>query len=315
MKADVIFIEMSSEEERRTAKDAEDRSSELATTQYLVETIKQLQVENENLRLELRKVKGIPSGKIGLAFIVPGALALIFSIINNSNVLAFIGLGLTFWGALFFFVRPIKYVKSSLLDSAAISTYTTVDRIVRDLKLKGKSYYIPPYPKEVYLPEYLKGLKEPVVFISAGSSSIPSIEELAKSKFLLENPNGICIAPPGLGLLTEFENELRKDMAEFQLSELCESLPPIIVESLQLAKEMEIRPDDNGVYIKMFDSIYKNLYRAKENLLSVNSLGCPIVSAVACAIAKTTGKIVTIKKTNVSPDNQTIEVWYNFLEA
>lgn len=315
MKADVIFIEMSSEKKRQTAKDAEDRSSELTTTQYLVETIRQLQTENENLKLELRKVKGIPSGKIGLAFIVPGALALIFSILNNSNILAFIGLGLTFWGALFLFVRPVEYVKGSLLDSAAISIYTTIDRIVRDLKFKGKSYYIPPYPKEVYLPEHLKGLKEPVVFISADSGGMPSIEALAKSKFLLENPNGICVAPPGLGLLTEFENELKADITKFQLSELCENLPPIVVESLQLAKEMEIRLNDSEVYLRMFDPVYKTLYRAKENLISVHSLGCPVASAIACAIAKTTGKIVTIKKTNVSPDDQAIEVWYNFSEA
>jgi hypothetical protein len=306
---------MSREKKKQTAKDAEDKSSELTTTQYLVETIKQLQMENENLKLELRKVKGIPSGKIGLAFIAPGTLALIFSITNDSSILAFIGLGLTFWGALFFFVRPVRYVKSSLLDSAAISTYTTIDRITNDLKFKGKSYYIPPYPREVYLPEYLKGLKEPVVFISADTGGMPSIEELAKSKFLLENPNGICIAPPGLGLLTEFERELRKDITNLKLTELCESLPPLIVESLQLAKEIEIKISDSEVYLRILDSTHKNLYRKEENLKSIHSLGCPLISAIACALAKTTGKMVTIQKDNISVDNQTIEVWYRFVEA
>jgi len=152
------------------SREKEDKTSELTTTQYLIETIKQLQVENENLKLEMKKLKGAPSGKIVLAFIIPGALALTFSIINNSTILAFIGLSLTFWGVLFFFVRPIRYVQSSLLDSTALATYTTIDRIVKDLKFKGKSYYIPPYPKEVYLPDYLKGLKDPVVFVSADES-------------------------------------------------------------------------------------------------------------------------------------------------
>ncbi|MGB9694303.1 MAG: hypothetical protein ACPLYF_05605, partial [Fervidobacterium sp.] len=267
------------DKKKETIKDAEDKSSELMTTQYLVETIKQLQTETENLKLELRKLKGIPSGKIGLAFIMPGAVALIFSIINESNVLAFIGLGLTFWGALFFFVRPVRYVKSTFLDSAALSTYITIDRIINDLKFKGKSYYIPPYPKEVYLPEYLKGLKEPVVFISADTGGMPSIEELAKSKFLLKNPNGICVAPPGLGILTEFEKELRKDMANLKLTEVCESLPPLIVESLQLAKEIEMKISDSEVYLRILDSTHKNLYRKEENLKSIHSLGCPLISA------------------------------------
>ncbi|MGB9714164.1 MAG: hypothetical protein ACPLZC_04190, partial [Candidatus Bathyarchaeales archaeon] len=186
---------------------------------------------------------------------------------------------------------------------------------LKDLKLKGKSYYIPPYPKEVYLPEYLKGLKETVVFISADTGGMPSIEELAKSKFLLENPNGICVAPPGLGLLTRFEKEVRRDITKLQLDELCESLEPLIVENLQLAKGMEIKVMDKQIYVRIFDSIYKSLYTAEENLRSIHSLGCPLVSAIACTVAKATGKMITIQRDNVSPDGQTIEVWFQFVEG
>ncbi len=300
---------------QQTTKEAEDKTSELTTTQYLVETIKKLQTENENLKIELRKAKGIPSGKIGLAFVIPGALALVFSVTNNSNILAFIGLGLTFWGALFFFIRPIKYVQSSLLDSTAISTYTTIDRIIKDLKLKGKSYYIPPYPKEVYLPEYLKGLKDPVVFISVDTGGMPSIEELAKGKFILENPNGICVAPPGLGLLTQFENQLRKDIAKLKIEELCETLPPTIIENLHLAKEVEMKILENNIYVKILDSTYKNLYISDENLKSIHFLGCPLVSSIACALAKSTGKMITVQEDRISPDGLTIEVWYRLVEG
>lgn len=300
----------------QTTEETEDKSAELKNTQYLIETIKQLQTDIEKLKLELRKARRIPSGKIGIIFIVPGALSLIFAILNNSQILAFIGLGLTFWGALFFFVRPIKYVKSSLLDSTAISSYSTIDRIIKDLKYKGKSYYIPPYPKEVYLPEHLKGLKNMIVFISADSGpGMPSIEEMAKSGFLLENPKGICVAPPGLGLLTQFEKELRTDITKLDLKELCETLPPIILENFQLAKEIEMKTEKNQVHLKIFDSIYTNLYGREQNLKSVHFLGCPLISAITCAIAKTTGKIVTIYRDNVSPDGQTIEAWLHFVEG
>ena len=220
------------------------------------------------------------------------------------------------WGALFLFVRPVGYVKSSLLDSAAISSYSTIDRIIKELKYKGKSYYIPPYPKEVYLPEYLKGLKDMIVFISADSGAgMPAIEEMAKGRFLLENPKGICVAPPGSGLLTQFEKELRVDVTKIELSELCESLPQLVLENFQLAKEIEMKLGENQVYLRIFDSIYKDLYGAEVNLKSVHFLGCPIVSAIACSIAKTTGKIVTIHKDKISSDGQTIEVWYRFTEG
>lgn len=296
--------------------ETEDKSVEPTTTEHLIERTKQLQTEIEDLERELRKVRRIPSQKIGIAFMVPGVLSLIFSILNDIQILAFIGLGLTFWGALFIFVRPIRYVRSSLLDSTAISAYSTIDRIVKDLKYKGKSYYIPPYPREVYLPEHLKGLKDMIVFISADNSSgMPSIEEMAESKFLLENPKGICWIPPGLGLLTQFEKELRTDITKLQLNELCETIPQLILENFQLAKEIEMKPEKNQVYLKIFDSIYKGLYSGEENLESVHFLGCPLVSAIAGAIAKTTGKIVTIHQDRISPDGQTIEVWYHFLEG
>ena len=294
----------------------EDKSAELSTTQYLVETVKQLQAENENLKLELTKSRRIPSGKIGIIFLIPGILSLAFSIYTTSSVLAFIGLGLTFWGALFFFVRPIKYVQSTLLDSTAITSYSTIDRIIKDLNYKGKSFYIPPYPKDIYLPEYLKGLKNMIVFISADSdASMPSIEEMAKSRFLLENPKGISIAPPGLGLLTLFEKELKTDLTHLNLNELCDSLSNTILEHFQLAKEIEIKPEKDTIHLKIVDSTYKDLYSKEENLKSIHLLGCPIVSAIACAIAKATGKMVTIVKDEVSLDNQTIQVWLQILGA
>ena len=155
-----------------------------------------------------------------------------------------------------------------------------------------------------------------IIFISADSGAgTPSIEEMAESRFLLENPKGICMAPPGSGLLTQFEKEIRTDITKLKLTELCESLPPLILENLQLAKEIEMKAEENQVHLKIFDSIYKNLYSREQNLKSVHFLGCPLVSAIACAIAKTTGKIVTIDKDSLSPDGQTIEVWYRFIEG
>jgi len=305
---------MSPEKTRKTEESVDEAA--LTTTQYLVETAKQLQTEVEALKSEIRKARNPTSTKIGIIFLVPGVLSLVFSIFYNSQVLAFIGLGLTFWGALFFLVKPVRYVKGSLLDSAAFASYSTIDRIIKDLKYKGKSYYLPPYPKDAYLPEYLRGLKDMIVFISADSGpSMPSIEEMAKSKFFLENPKGISAVPPGLGLLAQFEKELGADITKVEMTELCEILPRIILENFHLAKEVQMKLEENQIYLKTVDSIDKELYAAAENLRSVYLLGSPLVSAIACAIAKNTGKIVTIRQIKVSPDAETIEAWYNFIEG
>lgn len=293
-----------------------DKESEKATIQYLMGTIEELQKENEILRREALKSKRKPSGKIGFILLAVGALTLIGSVAKDSQVLAFIGLGLAFWGALFLFTRPIKFVKSTLLDSTAISSYTTIDRIIQDLDYKGRPIYVPPYPKEAYLPEYLKGLKEMTVFIPAEDIlATPTLEEMAKKQFLLKNPKGICIAPPGFGLINLFEKELKTGFTRIDVERLYNSLPTIVIENLELAKELEIKPENSLIHLKMVDSAYKDLYSREKGFKSIHSIGCPLTSAIAGVLAKTTTKLVTIAKDTVSPDLKTIEVWFQTLEV
>lgn len=246
---------------------------------------------------------------------IPGISSLALSIITESQILAFVGLGLTFWGALFFLVRPVAYVRGNLLNITAVTMYSTIDKIVKDLNYKGRGTYIPPYPKEVYLPEHLKGLKETIAFISADASAgTPSIEELASGKFITKNPKGICLIPPGSSLLDHFEMTTRAKLVKMNLEEMCLTLPQLIVENFRLAKEIEMKTEDNRVYLKMTDSIYKNLY-LEQSLKSVRILGCPLASAIASAIAKTSGKPVTIQSTKISTDAQSIEISFHLAEG
>ena len=142
------------------------------------------------------------SARLRIILLGLGVVSLATSLFAESKVLALIGLGLIFWGALLMFLSPVRQVEASLLYSASIASYSTVDRIIADFQYKGKGYHIPSYPKDVYLPEHLKGLKDVIVFISAqDTTEMPPIEELAESKFLLKDSKGVLIAPPGLGLL------------------------------------------------------------------------------------------------------------------
>jgi hypothetical protein len=292
------------------------KKSEQATIQYLVKTVETLQKENEALKREILKSKKPPSGKIGFLLIVFGALALAGSVVSSSTTLAFIGLGLTFWGALFFFARPVKFVRSVLPESTAIATYTMIDRILHHLNYKGKAIYIPPYPKEAYLPEYLKGLKEMILFIPAEETiAMPTIEEMATKQFLLKNPKGICITPPGYGLMSLFEEELRTSFTQIDLENFHSSLPTVIINNLELAKNLEINLENGLTHVKITDWIYKDLYSRKHNFKSIYHIGCPLASAIACALAKVTGKLVRIEKTVVHSELQEVEIWYQTIEA
>jgi hypothetical protein len=264
----------------------------------------------------IRKIGGTLAFKIAVLFLLLGSLSLVFSLYSESQVLAFVGLGLAFWGALFLLVRPLKYVEGALLDSVAASEYSTIDRIITSFKYKGKAYYVPPYPKEVYLPQHLKGLKDMIIFLAAESNfANPSIEEMAQGKFLLGKEKGALVTPPGLGLLAQVERQLRQDFTKMKLDEVCEVLPRFLTQDFNLARAIEMSPMENDVDLKITDSLYQDLYRDETIQNSVSLIGCPIVSAVACALAKSSGKFVTIDKQLVSPDGLTLIVGYRFVQG
>jgi hypothetical protein len=226
----------------------------------------------------------------------------------SSSILAFIGLGLTFWGALLLFISPTKYVKASLLDSTAFSSLINIDQIITDLNYMGKAVYLPP--------RYIKALKGGMVYIpSKKDLIIPPVEEVAKEKVFLENPKGICLAPPGLGLVNLYENETGKDFAEVTLNYLQNNLPKLFVEGLEIAEDLEINVEDNMIQVRITEPIYKNLRKEARKLSNVyNQLGCPLVSSIAIALTRTTGKPVIIEKNELFEDGKIIETYYRILE-
>jgi hypothetical protein len=250
---------------------------------------------------------------IGALFLATGITALLLSIYTSSQIIALIGLGMTFWGALFILISPVRYVEGSLLNSTAISIYLTLDRIIGDFKYSGKAYYIPPYSQEENLPENFKGLRETVAFVSRKKEKpLLPVEELAQSKFMLSKKKGILVAPPGLGLLIETEKRMPQ-ATKMGISDLCEIIPKIMLENFAIARDITMSAEADKVNLTLRYSLYNNLYSHKSNLKSIRILGCPIASAIACAIAKTTGKIVTIENTKVSAQDQRTETEYKLI--
>ncbi len=256
------------------------------------------------------------AAKLRIAFLVIGTVSIGISFLLELQILALVGLGLIFWGALLFFVSPSRNIAASLLYKSSDSFYITVDRIMENYNFKGKGYHIPSYPKDVYLPEHLKGLKDVLVYISAqGTNEMPPVEELAASKFMLKDSKGVLISPPGLGLLEEMESKLKVDLTKTSVIELCEILPSFLLENFDIAKDLTISPKGYNIDLRLTDSIYGNLYGTAKHSKSVSILGCPIASAVACALAKSSGKAVVIQRYRVSIDGLTVEIQFNIIEG
>lgn len=245
---------------------------------------------------------------ISIPLLSVGALALTFSVIYTSSILAFIGLGLTLWGALLLYITPIHYVKKDLLNSSLISSLSAIDTLITSLDYQGKGIYMPPAT--------LKEIKGGAVFIPAAkSTSLPSAEEMTEGKVILHNPNGIRLVPPGLELANLLEAEMKTDFTKVDLEYLQNNLSKALIEDLETVEDFEMQTDGNSVHTKMTRTIYNDLYK-KEGLQNVClRIGCPLCSAIALILTRTTGKPVIIEKVQFNKNQDTVEADYNIKEA
>lgn len=246
---------------------------------------------------------------ISLALFGTGITALAASIVYSSSTLAFIGLGLTFWGLLFLYMRSEDYIPKVLLDNAAFPSLATLNQIISELGFKGQAVYLSP--------EYLKDFETSRVFIpKQENTQFPTPKQTQKQEgIFVKKPEGILIKPPCSDLVRFFEKTLDTNLINTNLQYLERNLPRLLIEDLDIAENVEIKVEGNRVYAKIENSIYRDIYTEAGNLPNVTvSMGYPICSAIACAITKAAGKPVVIERSQKSEDNHTINVEFRLLE-
>jgi hypothetical protein len=97
----------------------------------------ELLAETQVLRKQRRNTTLIGCSLLGI-----GLSVLASSVVFGSTILAFIGLGLTLWGTLAFFVQPKNYVSSDLMNATGISSLKTIDNILLAMGYREKGVYI-----------------------------------------------------------------------------------------------------------------------------------------------------------------------------
>ncbi len=232
-----------------------------------------------------------------------GAIALLSSLLFTSTVLAFIGLGLTFWAAVLFYIRPLRYMRSDLMDSIVLPPMQTIGRVMTALGYTEKAVYIPSENQDttrIFVP-------------SKPLTRIPRPESLEKETFT-RNPDGLVIFPPGL----ELANLIGRQLGEFKglgLGKLGIRLPKLLIEDLEIVEDFDMQVDGSIVRFKLVKSIYSELCKKLRGSTSIRSLGCPICSAIACILAQASGKPIAFEEDTFSDDGRTVVSTYRILGA
>jgi hypothetical protein len=245
--------------------------------------------------------------------VATGAIALALSIIYASSILAFIGLGLLFWGIIFAYVRTGEYVKQALLDATASSQKATLNEIIQELQCKGNAIYLPP--------KYLSGLEANKVYIAKlKGTKLPTPEETQEqdpqfSISFIENPEAVLLTPPGAELTKLFEKTLETNFTRVDLQYLQKNMPKLFIEDLELAQNFEMETENNKIRVKIQNSVCPALITVAEQPSNIYStLGSPLSSAIACALAKSTGKPIIIENHQTNKDGRDVTIEYRILE-
>jgi hypothetical protein len=237
------------------------------------------------------------SQAVGLIMLLSGFAFLIASAPYDSYVAALAGLGLAFWGSLLLLIMPTKYVKLELLTAASSSLVKNFEEMLDINAFNCKAVYLPP--------KLLKDHQSSLIFIAANcTETLPKQEDIPEGS-AQRTPKGLFITPSGLALSKLFEKQIGKSFTETSLDQLTRELPKLF-EKLEITKTTIVTIEDNNVTIEATNHIFYDLCEETRKLEKTHeAVGCPFSSAIACALAKSAGKPVTLEKEEQSPEGKT----------
>jgi hypothetical protein len=279
-------------------------------TQALLEPIQNLQrsdLQTQQLLTEsqLMRKQRRTTTLVGCFLLGIGMAVLAVSIVFASTIAAFVGLGLSFWGALTFFIQPKNYIRSDLMNVTAISSLKTIDKMMLGMGYREKGVYIRAYDSD-----------KAVVFVpSEPFSMIPEIAGFEEDRTFLNDPAGLVVPPPGLALAALIEKKLAFKLKDCGIEALAEALPKVLVEDLEIVKDAEIEVRGNSVRFMLRDSIYADFCSEVRETSRRCGLGCPMCSALASLLAVATGKPVLYEEDKLSDDKRVTTSVYQLISG
>lgn len=234
------------------------------------------------------------------------------------------GLGLTFWGVVLLYVQNQDYTLTEILDASVTPSTETLDQTIRAFGYEGNPVYLPP--------KYIEHLEQTKIFIPKQKDGpYPSPEQTQTGdQPIITRPPGLLLTPPGADLVKLFEKTLGTSFTLVNLDYLKQHLPSLLIEDLEIATEVEIEdksPENRylpntksetsqnspeTIQMRIATTAYRTLMRDAQQ---PNGLGSPLTSAIACAIAKATGKLTTITKQETTQDGKKATVEFHLEEA
>ncbi len=249
-----------------------------------------------------RKYQGKLNQAGVLVLVAIGVILTALSVFYASSFLAILGVGIVFWGIILLYVTPVRHVPLRLLSVSAVSNSGTVERLLSEMDMTEKGYYLPP--------RYLKDFESSLVFIpEKPGQELPEPGAVDEEKLLSSKQDGLFLSPPGLDLCRLFEKELGVSFTRTDLSYFQQKLPKVLIEDMEMAENVEVQIQSGVVAVDVTGSVLDEVCQETDRQPRVHELvGCLLSSAIACALAKTTGEPVIIQKESRNPESKATHI-------
>jgi hypothetical protein len=241
---------------------------------------------------------------VSLCLLIFGAILAGFSLSYDSNTASLVGLGLIFWGVIMGYISTEDYVKREVLEATNLSYLSTLNEMLRNLELGEKTVFLPS--------KYFSDAKTNKVYIAKSQGGeLPNLERIVQETAIDKELRATLMVAPGNELAKLFEKALGKSFTRVDFSFFETYMPKLLVNQLELAQNVEIEAEGNAVKVKMKNPMPLDFSKVmKDYGKAINSVGTPLSSAIACALADSTGRPIVIKNHQISLDGKTMEIEY-----
>ncbi|WP_287584615.1 hypothetical protein [Candidatus Borrarchaeum sp.] len=225
--------------------------------------------------------------RVGGAILVTSALlAMIYAFEAWNPILEIIGIMLFFTGFSLLFSRIGDSIKGDVVGTTIFAPIKVIYSIVKQFDVQGSEIYLPPNKDgekgKMFLP------------FNQDDKDIPNF--YSENKLIFPG-KGLIIPSMGDSLLGLMEEELAIDFSRISTDFLCEYLPPLMTEGLEIADIVTISQESNNFSVKIegnrFVAVCEEITKSD---FDCKKISCPLCGALAGIIAEVTKKPVQMKK-------------------
>jgi len=237
-----------------------------------------------------------PYRRLGIAFVSFGLSLTTVSFLIQAAVFAGLGLASFLIGLLLIYIPVERVVSPKLVSALCISSLVNLNSLLEELGVDSKAIYLP--TKE--------GTHQPRAFLPLIRN--PDASLILAKRFEADglltvdtsdpHRSGIVLVPPGSSLLSFIEEESGIDLYNVSLDELGNVLRTGLAEAVEIAEDVRVISTDGSVRVEVGPLMLEELCQMQSKVAPslCSQVGCPLCSAVICAITKAAKRPVSVVK-------------------